>query len=318
MLARPLSVAFVGTLALGAAVLFGMSGCDQLEDFAREIIEETKGTGGTSGGTGGTSGGNGGSAGGVGSVGCASSESCPSGQICTTEQGACEAPPGCRGTTSTLVACPAVCYGVCKPKDLVPPPKGEPCGKNTCAVGEICCNDSCGICTPPGAGCVTVDCHDDPPPPKGEACGKNTCAVGETCCNASCGICVAPGGGCTKQLCVDPVPPKGEACGKNTCAVGEVCCNASCGICTPPNGGCILLACTDELPPGSCATDADCHLEADYCTGCDCRALGPRRRSRSAAGPACSASPMRACRRRPCARAASAPWPPSASRQPLR
>jgi hypothetical protein len=78
---------------------------------------------------------------------------------------------------------------------------------------------------------------------------------------------------------VPPLPPKGEACGKNTCAVGEVCCNASCGICTPPNGGCILLACDTPPPPdqvGGCTTDADCHLERDYCTGCDCRAIGPK------------------------------------------
>jgi hypothetical protein len=245
MLARPLSVAFVGTLALGAAVLFGMSGCDQLEDIARGIIEETKGAGGAGGTSGGT--GNGGSSGG-GPVACASSESCPSGQICTTEQGACDAAPGCRNMTSsgTLIACPAVCYGVCQPKDLVPPPKGE-------------------------------------------ACGKNTCAVGEVCCNASCGICTAPGGGCTKQLCSDdPPPPKGEACGKNTCAVGEVCCNASCGICTPPNGGCILLACTDETPPpeqgGACVTGADCHLEADYCGGCNCRALSAKQKVDTCSG----------------------------------
>jgi hypothetical protein len=50
-----------------------------------------------------------------------------------------------------------------------------------------------------------------------------------------------------------------------------VCCNPSCGICTPPTGGCTKQIC---IPPaGACARDADCRVEADYCTGCDCRAL---------------------------------------------
>jgi hypothetical protein len=199
MLARPLSVAFVGTLALGAAVLFGMSGCDQLDDLAHEIIKDRTGNGGASGG------GTGGAAGG-GAVGCASSESCPDGQICSTEEGACDQPPGCgrtgTGTGDAFVACPAVCYGVCKAKD--------------------------------------------------------------------------------------PTPPTGQACGKTTCAAGEVCCNASCGICTPPNGGCILLACTDEPPPVpgvSCTADSDCRLEADYCTGCDCRATGLKAPTKVCSGP---------------------------------
>ncbi len=42
---------------------------------------------------------------------CASSQSCPDGGYCTTEDGACLRPPGCgRG-----MLCPAVCYGWCVP-----------------------------------------------------------------------------------------------------------------------------------------------------------------------------------------------------------
>lgn len=96
-------------------------------------------------------------------------------------------------------------------------------------------------------------------------------------------------------------PSKGEVCGSTLCATGDVCCNASCGICTPPDGFCIMLACSEPTtsctmmamcvlgftwsdekcacvkdPPqaAQCATDADCRLFDDYCTGCDCRALG--------------------------------------------
>ena len=33
------------------------------------------------------------------------------------------------------------------------PDSGEKCGKATCKVGEVCCNPSCNICTPPGGQC---------------------------------------------------------------------------------------------------------------------------------------------------------------------
>lgn len=33
------------------------------------------------------------------------------------------------------------------------------CGRNTCNVGQVCCNISCGICTEPGATCSTEPCN---------------------------------------------------------------------------------------------------------------------------------------------------------------
>ena len=42
---------------------------------------------------------------------CASSESCNPGEVCTTEDGVCNPPPGC----GPGVVCPAVCYGTCRP-----------------------------------------------------------------------------------------------------------------------------------------------------------------------------------------------------------
>jgi hypothetical protein len=36
---------------------------------------------------------------------------------------------------------------------------GVRCGPNTCARGEICCNPSCGICTPPDGFCTEQFCE---------------------------------------------------------------------------------------------------------------------------------------------------------------
>lgn len=55
-------------------------------------------------------------------VACASSASCPAGQHCTTEDGACNRPPGCGPTD----ICPAICYGVCT--SVTNPCAGKACG----------------------------------------------------------------------------------------------------------------------------------------------------------------------------------------------
>lgn len=88
------------------------------------------------------------------------------------------------------------------------------------------------------------------------------CRPNQPCIMMACRLVCRGGGG------TGPV-----ACGDNVCAPGDVCCNPSCGICTPPDGVCIQIACE---PPttGGCTSDADCRTFSDYCTGCDCRALG--------------------------------------------
>ena len=43
--------------------------------------------------------------------------------------------------------------GVCVPIT------GEACGDQTCAEGMVCCNASCGICTPPGGVCIQIACE---------------------------------------------------------------------------------------------------------------------------------------------------------------
>jgi len=62
---------------------------------------------------------------------------------------------------------------------IVPPspnkPGPEACGTTTCREGEVCCNASCGICTPPGLACVQIVCEDEPAP-----CYRGGCS-GEVC-----------------------------------------------------------------------------------------------------------------------------------------
>ncbi|MDX2024620.1 MAG: hypothetical protein SF187_30540 [Deltaproteobacteria bacterium] len=88
----------------------------------------------------------------------------------------------------------------------------------------------------------------------------------------------------------------GEPCGPVKCAANEVCCNQSCGICTAPGGVCTQQFCEPEPAndaAGVCKTDADCRATADYCTGCDCRALGPKQELPPCTGPGvrCLADP---------------------------
>jgi len=38
------------------------------------------------------------------------------------------------------------------------PLEPEPCGDTTCDAGMVCCNASCGICTPPDGVCIQIAC----------------------------------------------------------------------------------------------------------------------------------------------------------------
>src|SRR5690606_2522326 len=39
------------------------------------------------------------------------------------------------------------------------PIEGEACGDTTCGAGQVCCNESCGICTPPDGACIQLVCE---------------------------------------------------------------------------------------------------------------------------------------------------------------
>ena len=79
---------------------------------------------------------------------------CPPGKICAME---CQQIGNCPGSCSVIALCvegyswdDATCSCV--------PNAGDACGAVTCPSGQVCCNASCGICTPPGGACIQVVC----------------------------------------------------------------------------------------------------------------------------------------------------------------
>ncbi|KAK0658088.1 hypothetical protein B0T16DRAFT_402983 [Cercophora newfieldiana] len=84
---------------------------------------------------------------------CASGTTCcnPSCGVCT--------PPGVMCTQQVCEKPDPVIQP--KPKPSKPAPgkgKGPKCGSNVCDAGDVCCNESCGICTPPGGACIALYC----------------------------------------------------------------------------------------------------------------------------------------------------------------
>jgi hypothetical protein len=68
---------------------------------------------------------------------------------------------GCVEATNPCAAvlCPVGTECVAEGDDAtcVPITGGE-CGDQTCGAGLVCCNASCGICTPPGGVCIQIAC----------------------------------------------------------------------------------------------------------------------------------------------------------------
>lgn len=185
---------------------------------------------------------------------------------------------------------------------------GGHCGGNTtqpctCAAGLVCTPGSSGLpfgdvggtCQSPDAGGACVSNEGGP-------CGGNTshpctCASGLMCMLSLGG----PAPGDVGGTCMPPadaggacVSNEGEHCGGNiahpcSCASGLTCTGAPGG---PPAGD-VGGTCKGASGAGSCVHDADCHLEADYCTGCDCVALGKGESVRTCPGPgvSCFADP---------------------------
>lgn len=75
------------------------------------------------------------------------------------------------------------------------------CGANTCNVGQVCCNASCGVCVAQGSTCDKTQCTGAPRIPTAVLCGRAQCNDGQVCCNASCGVCTAPGDTCDDKKC---------------------------------------------------------------------------------------------------------------------
>lgn len=62
-------------------------------------------------------------------------------------------------TALYLNNCKATCVpNAAQAPEVVPVSGATPCGDKFCAEGQVCCNASCGICTPPGGFCTMQVC----------------------------------------------------------------------------------------------------------------------------------------------------------------
>ncbi len=144
---------------------------------------------------------------------------------------------------------------------------GIPCGNTTCAAGEYCCNASCNLCAPQGAGCTTIACAP-------EQCGDVTCGLGEQCCSPECGYCGPIGEECPDIDCA----PVGQPCGNVVCGPGQTCCDAACGLCADSPMQCSgMVSCKcapqDAYGQGPCAAFLGYKWDGGQCvgiSGCTC------------------------------------------------
>jgi len=159
--------------------------------------------------------------------------------------------------------------------------RGERCGSLSCALGEVCCNASCEICTPPGGSCIAVICEpsDLEPPDASSVCGDRSCLSGELCCPSCPGAppeCIAARS-CPRLAC--PPPSDAGLCG--SCPAGMACCDACPGdppLCLPSGSPCPDLLCPP--PPSTPCTGRSycecvdgteaCEPLIDLFSGCIC------------------------------------------------
>lgn len=164
---------------------------------------------------------------------------------------------------------------------------GPKCGTNTCEVGEVCCNENCGICSPPGGFCSQEYCC--PKPREDIICyGKyapvvcadgceydNDClaqAAGQTSCNPSSSSC--------------PEPVYYIDCGDG---YNPVTCSGGCEY----DNACLARAAGQDMRTcnrGPCVDDLNWRAPRDWTRDCNWVAQNPSRRcNRRGAEDACCA-----------------------------
>ncbi len=152
---------------------------------------------------------------------------------------------------------------------------GTACGDTSCAQGLVCCNASCGICTPPDGACIQIACEPEPDPTV--TCANVRCIAGTTCvetpegpqcqpneenpCNlADCApntICKAVDG---EAVC-EPVDVEPASCAATLCPVDTYCDDIS------GTAVCIALPSCDGL---SCEAGQHCELREVQCIRAPC------------------------------------------------
>lgn len=190
---------------------------------------------------------------------CASSAECGAGNFCTVDTGVCNPPPGC----DPGEVCPAVCYGTCQPRAT-----GEPCGSNICGAGEVCCNASCGICTPPGGACTKQLCD----PPSAQCRSDADCRAFAFMCTGC--DCLALGPNDREPVCGGP----GVQCFADPCLNKKAVCDAGrCRIASAPACGSGFVSrpvCLQCGIAGGCAREATCARTCRQSSDCAAEQTG--------------------------------------------
>ncbi len=100
---------------------------------------------------------------------------------------------------------------------------GVACGTNTCAAGEYCCNESCGICAAPGGSCTMQLCMPPRPTCKTDADCRTFsdyctgCDCRALANSASAPVCDGPGVRCFADPCMQKV----AVCENSACVVRD-------------------------------------------------------------------------------------------------
>lgn len=140
----------------------------------------------------------------------------------------------------------------------------EQCGPVTCDPGLVCCNESCGICTVPSAGCIAIACT--------TTCFSNfECGPGQYCASGTCG-----GEGTCVPVAEECPAVYAPVCGCDGSTYGNTCSAGRVGANVAHQGECVSdprCAPMDARGVGDCAAIVGVIWDGRRCTmigGCSC------------------------------------------------